>query len=144
MILIKPWRFAMPVALPIRSSVFIEEQGVPADLELDEFDEHAAHALAFEGATCIGTARLIQLHTGAAQIGRMAVLPHDRNQGWGTQLLQALIEEGLSQGISSFDVHAQVSAISFYQKQGFIIAGEEYEEAGIPHQNMTLVMHPPL
>ncbi len=144
MILIKPWRFAMPVALPIRSSVFIEEQGVPADLELDEFDEHAAHALAFEGATCIGTARLIQLHTGAAQIGRMAVLPHDRNQGWGTQLLQALIEEGLSQGISRFDLHAQVSAISFYQKQGFIIAGEEYEEAGIPHHNMTLVMHPPL
>ena len=144
MILIKPWHQAMMVALPIRLGVFVEEQGVPENLELDEFDELADHALAFNGAVCIGTARLTRSANGGAQIGRMAVLPEYRRQGLGTQLLQALIEQGQSQGVTRFELHAQVSAIGFYEKQGFIIQGEQYEEAGILHRNMTLELHSPL
>jgi predicted GNAT family N-acyltransferase len=144
MILIKPWHQAMTVALPIRISVFVQEQGVPENLELDEFDELADHALAFNGAVCVGTARLTRLASGVAQIGRMAVLPDYRRQGLGTQLLQALIKQGQSQGVTRFELHAQVWAIGFYEKQGFIIEGEQYEEAGIPHQTMTLAIHSPL
>ena len=142
MILIKPWQDALKEAYPIRKTVFIEEQGVPESMELDEFDSLAQHALVYQGNRCIGTARLILL-TGnqdhvnrIGQIGRMAVLSAYRNQGIGGQLLGALLEAGKSQGIRQFKLHAQLSAIPFYERHGFIAQGDTYDEAGIAHRDM--------
>ncbi|CAM3794994.1 GNAT family N-acetyltransferase [Polynucleobacter arcticus] len=139
MILIKPWKDALKEAYPIRKTVFIEEQGVPESMELDEFDPLAQHALAYQGSHCIGTARLILLpgHQGhCGQIGRMAVLSAYRNQGVGGQLLHALLEAGQSLGIRQFKLHAQLSAIPFYELHGFIAQGDIYDEAGIAHRDM--------
>ncbi len=119
--------------------VFVQEQGVPEELELDEFDSSADHALAYIQNQCVGTARLILRSDGRAQIGRMAVLREFRQKGVGRQLLRALILLGKSRGIVEFELHAQVSAISFYEKLGFIPHGEVYDEAGIPHRNMILL-----
>ena len=140
MILIKPWSQALTEALPIRTTVFVHEQGVSPELELDEFDAAAEHALAYIGSQCVGTARLIQRTDGKGQIGRMAVLIEYRKQGIGSQLFNALLEQGRSKEIVEFELHSQVLAIPFYERLGFTPQGEIYEEAGIPHRNMILIL----
>lgn len=138
-ILIKPWVEAQASAFLVRQEVFIQEQKVPAELELDEFDPLATHALAYLDGRCIGTGRLVDLGAGQAQIGRMAVLAPFRNQGVGSLLLEKLIQLAISQEIRSIILHAQVAVIPFYEKHGFQAQGPVYDEAGIPHRNMILV-----
>lgn len=138
MILIKTWQEAEQEAYFVRKQVFIEEQGVPVDMELDEFDPTSKHALAYVNSECVGTARLIALPGNVARIGRMAVLQTYRRQGIGGKLLNALLESCKSQGISQLELHAQLSAVSFYEQFGFIAQGEMYYEACIAHRDMIL------
>ncbi|MBU3594722.1 GNAT family N-acetyltransferase [Polynucleobacter sp. 71A-WALBACH] len=138
MILIKSWRDAEQEAYSIRKNVFIQEQGVPEEMEIDEHDLTAQHALAYMGSQCIGTARLVTLPGNIGRIGRMAVLPDYRRQGIGMQLLSTLLELSKSLGITQLELHAQLSAIAFYEQFGFIVQGEIYQEAGIEHRDMIL------
>jgi predicted GNAT family N-acyltransferase len=140
-ILIKTWQDAKQDAYSIRKRVFIEEQGVPEEMELDEFDFHATHALAYADSECIGTARLVTLAGSVAsigRIGRMAVLASCRGHGTGKQLLEALLKTSASQGIKQIELHAQVTVIPFYEQFGFVVQGDIYDEAGIPHRDMIL------
>ena len=137
-ILIKTWQDAELDAYSIRKRVFIEEQGVPAEMEIDEFDLNALHALAYTDSECIGTARLVTLSGSIGRIGRMAVLPKHRGHGIGKQLLGALLKACQSQGIKQIELHAQVTVIPFYEQFGFITQGDVYDEAGIPHRDMIL------
>jgi predicted GNAT family N-acyltransferase len=137
-ILIKSWLDGKEEAYPIRKCVFIDEQGVPAEMELDEYDPTAQHALAYLNSECIGTARLVTLPGDVGRIGRMAVLPMHRKQGLGGKLLCALLELSKSQGITKLELHAQLSAIAFYEQYGFIAQGDIYDEAGIAHRDMIL------
>ena len=138
MILIQSWADAKQAAWSIRKRVFIEEQGVPEEMELDEFDLTAQHALAYLNSQCIGTARLVTLQGNLGRIGRMAVLPKHRGHGIGKQLLGALLKACQSQGIKQIELHAQVTVIPFYEQFGFITQGDVYDEAGIPHRDMIL------
>jgi predicted GNAT family N-acyltransferase len=70
----------------------------------------------------------------------MAVLDGYRRNGVGSKLLKALLELGRSQGIAEFEIHAQVAAMTFYERLGFMPLGDIYEEAGIPHRNMILLL----
>ena len=139
-ILLKSWKEAEVDAFLVRQEVFILEQGVPAELELDELDSSAAHVLAYQDAHCIGTGRLVNLSAKQAQIGRMAVLAKFRGKGIGKQILQNLVDLAASQGVLEIILHSQVSAIPFYGKLGFQAQGDVYEEAGIPHRNMMLTL----
>jgi predicted GNAT family N-acyltransferase len=119
----------------IRRAVFIEEQGVPEELEWDGLDEQCRHALALgPGNIVIGTGRL----TPDARIGRMAVAREWRGQGVGSAILQALLQEARSAGCAAVSLHAQVHALPFYQRHGFAAHGPEFLEAGIPHRAMTI------
>lgn len=118
----------------IRRTVFIEEQHVPVDMEWDEFDEVSTHFLAYLGDKPVATARLKP----DGQIGRMAVLPEFRNQNIGNKLLTFVLKIATRKQIKSIYLHAQVSAISFYEKQGFIAHGETFYEAEIAHRIMYL------
>ena len=138
MILIKSWSDAEKEAYSVRKRVFIEEQDVPEEMELDEYDPLAQHALAYLNSECIGTARLVILPGNVGRIGRMAVLPMHRRQGIGGRLLHALLDLSKSQGITQLELHAQLSAIPFYEKFGFITQGDIYDEAGIAHRDMIL------
>ena len=140
MILIKSWEQALDEAYPVRRAVFILEQGVPEEMELDEFDPGAQHALAYEDSRCVGTARLVHLDPEHAQIGRMAVLSAFRGRGIGTAILKSLVEQAQSQGIGRLVLHSQVVAMPFYARLGFIAQGPIYDEAGIPHRNMILLL----
>ncbi len=139
-ILLKSWKEAEVDAFLVRQEVFILEQSVPAELELDEFDSLAAHVLAYQDTHCIGTGRLTDLGGGKAQIGRMAVLAKFRGKGVGKQILRKLVDLATSQGVREIILHSQVSAIPFYEKLGFQAQGDVYDEAGIPHRNMMLTL----
>ena len=139
-ILLKSWKEAQADAFLVREEVFIQEQGVPAELELDEFDSSAAHVLAYQDTHCIGTGRLVNLSAKQAQIGRMAVLANFRGSGIGSRILKSLVELADIQGAKTIILHSQVAAIPFYERMGFISDGPTYDEAGIPHRNMILLL----
>ncbi len=139
-ILAKHWQEAGADAFLVREAVFIHEQQVPAELELDEFDLTATHVLAYQDTQCIGTGRLVNLGDSQTQIGRMAVLAQFRGMGIGKQILEKLVELAISQGAKTIILHAQLTAIPFYEKLGFKAQGGTYDEAGIPHRNMILLL----
>jgi len=116
----------------IRRSVFIEEQNVPEEMEWDEFDESSIHFLVTLDGQTVACARLKK----DGQIGRMAVLAECRHQGIGSKLLQLVLETASNQTIDPVYLHAQVNAISFYERLGFTCQGEVFFEANIPHREM--------
>ncbi len=116
----------------IRNQVFIKEQNVPEDMEWDEFDSNASHFLALEDNQAIACARLKT----DGQIGRMAVLPEYRNKGTGKKLLQFVLQEATAQKLGMVYLHAQLSALDFYENQGFTARGDVFYEANIPHREM--------
>ncbi len=126
------WGELSAQASPIRFTVFVDEQKVPVELELDEFDPLSCHALALAGDEAIGTGRLLP----DGHIGRMAVLAGWRGRGVGALLLQALIDEAARRGMARVVLNAQTHALGFYARFGFVPEGEEYEEAGLPHRTM--------
>jgi predicted GNAT family N-acyltransferase len=130
------WNAAQAEAKRIRFTVFVEEQRVPADLEMDEHDAHCLHALAFAGGLAIATGRLLP----DGHIGRMAVLKEWRGQGAGRAMLRRLIDAARARGDREVVLSAQVHAIGFYRAEGFETKGPVYEEAGIPHQEMRLAL----
>ena len=135
------WVQAKNQVAPIRLQVFVEEQGVPEDMEWDEFDQGAWHAIAKFNDQFVGTGRLILPaidQNPIAKIGRMAVLKSHRSQGIGQQILRALILKGKEKGAQEFILHAQTHAIPFYAKAGFEPHGPIFDEAGIPHVEMRL------
>lgn len=120
----------------VRQKVFVEEQSVPEALEWDGLDEAALQLLAINAEDApIGTVRL-RLLDQYGQIGRMAVLEKWRGKGIGSALLKEALRLAEEEELSSVFVHAQTRLISFYDSFGFIPAGPEFTEAGIPHQKM--------
>lgn len=118
----------------IRRQVFIEEQKVPEEMEWDEYDISSIHCIASVNGKAIGTGRLMN----NGQIGRMGVLNKYRGKGIGTTVLKFLIEQHRSHSNTPILIHAQTHAIDFYKKFGFVINGDEFDEAGIPHVEMIL------
>ncbi|MDP1907496.1 MAG: GNAT family N-acetyltransferase, partial [Hyphomicrobium sp.] len=113
--------------------VFVREQGVPLELEMDEHDPHCDHALAQAAdGSVLGTGRLLP----DGHIGRMAVLKEWRGQGVGALLLQALVEQARRRGHARARLNAQTHAAGFYRRLGFEVSGPEFIEAGIPHVAM--------
>jgi YbgC/YbaW family acyl-CoA thioester hydrolase len=122
----------------IRTEVFVEEQRIPADLEWDEADAVAVHAVAYNRlGQAVGTGRLVQQAPGIARIGRMAVHRAIRGGGVGQGLLETLLEAAARRGDHEAMLHAQRSAEAFYAALGFAPRGEPFEEAGIAHIEMT-------
>lgn len=117
----------------IRRRVFIEEQKVPESLEWDEFDGSAMHFIVFYKHEAIAVARLKP----DGQIGRMAVLPAYRNQDIGSALLQFILKTADRKNLTQVYLHAQTSAIEFYERIGFVSHGNVFYEADIPHREMT-------
>lgn len=129
-----PWMNLAAEALALRVQVFVVEQGVPADMELDEYDPLSTHVLARDAAgRPIGTGRLLP----DGHIGRLAVLPEWRGKGVGRALFEALLDQAASAAMGHLALHAQTKAAGFYQRFGFDAVGAEFIEAGIPHQLMV-------
>jgi predicted GNAT family N-acyltransferase len=137
-------RARLRLALEIRRRVFVDEQGVPLEEEADEHDEGdplAVHALAVEaGGAAVGTGRFYEAAPGCAQIGRMAVLAGFRDRGVGAQILGALLAEAGRRGFHRARLLAQLQAIPFYERAGFVAGGERIVDGGILHQPMEATL----
>lgn len=137
------WEAARERATPIRFAVFVEEQRVPRDIELDAEDGTSLHALAWHAdAAVVGTGRLLPAEGDGdrriGHIGRMAVLAPWRGRGVGSAILRALLDAARERGDAEIVLAAQVHAIAFYRAHGFIEEGEAFLEAGIAHRRMRL------
>jgi predicted GNAT family N-acyltransferase len=133
------WDEAKSQVMPIRHEVFIKEQEVPEELEWDEFDQDALHAIVKKDQEVIGTARLI-IDKANARIERMAIQKEYREQGIGQKLLSILIQTAKEKGAQECILHAQTHAIAFYAKSDFEPHGPIFDEAGIPHVEMRLIL----
>lgn len=131
------WARDRDALLEVRYAVFVDEQGVPESLERDDDDPRSVHVIARDAAgQPIGTARL----TPQRRIGRMAVCRGWRGHGVGHALLEALLRHARDQGLAEVSLHAQVDAIGFYVRHGFVPEGERFDEAGIEHRTMRLAL----
>lgn len=123
----------------VRREVFIEEQGVPREMEWDGLDLTAIHFLATDkNGLPVATARL----QNNGKVGRMAVLKAWRQRGVGTAMMRQVIETAGQQQQPLY-LHAQLSAESFYRQFGFQRVGEPFDEAGIPHVHMRQLWKEP-
>jgi predicted GNAT family N-acyltransferase len=129
-----------PEVVALRTRVFVEEQGVPPEVEQDAADATAVHVLsrALDGdlaGRVVATGRLLE-RDGRAVIGRMAVDAAVRGRGHGVAVLDELHRQALARGLAEVELHAQVTARGFYERAGYTAVGGEYEEAGIVHVTM--------
>lgn len=124
-------------ALDIRQRVFVEEQGVQADLERDEQDGQALHWLGWREGRAAGTARLIACDQKKARVGRVAVLPEWRSSGLGRELMEEIHRWAQARPVEQILLAAQLNVVPFYEKLGYQAEGEVFEEAGILHQRMV-------
>ena len=130
------WDTDRPLLERIRREVFINEQKIPESDEWDDEDASSVHVIARLNRDPVGTGRLNR----AGKIGRIAVYTGLRGRGIGTLILRRLLDEARRLGIREPFLHAQVQAVPFYEKLGFASKGDAFDEAGIPHVRMSLVL----
>ena len=125
-------------AQAIRTSVFVQEQQIPAEMEWDAADASCVHAVAYNRfGMALGTGRLLEHAPGVAKIGRMAVLQTMRGADIGRALLEALVDCARQRGEHEVLLHAQLSAAGFYTRAGFTTRGSPFDEAGLAHVEMV-------
>ncbi|MFF9122022.1 GNAT family N-acetyltransferase [Streptomyces sp. NPDC014889] len=130
----------------VRKEVFVVEQGVPQDIEYDEYDAVAVHVLAVrEDGVPLGTGRLLYGAEAAEKtggdpalgsLGRLAVTGDARGLGVGAALVRAIEDAARARGLTAVDLHAQSHALGFYERLGYTAYGPEFPDAGIPHRAM--------
>lgn len=130
-------------AFQVRRKVFIEEQGISEDIEIDSQDKKALHIVVESDKEIIATVRVLFPAPGEAKIERMAVLKTFRRKGIGSKIIKILHEQLMLKRISKVIVHAQNSAVPFYKSCGFIESGACFYEAGIPHIKMVIELVDP-
>ena len=122
--------------LAIRREVFVEEQGVPIDEEMDAHDPACTHFLALSAGEVVGTARLRVTGDGRVKAERVAVRRRLRGAGVGRALMRALEDEARGRGQRELVLNAQLPVVAFYERLGYRAEGPEFLEAGIPHRAM--------
>jgi predicted GNAT family N-acyltransferase len=123
-------------AFAIRRNVFVDEQQVPEELELDDWDQTSTHLLALESSKPVGTCRLRWIDPTTVKAERVAVLSPKRNTGTGKQLMSALEQLAKEKGAHSIILNAQIQVLPFYEKLGYQSIGAPFMEAGIEHIKM--------
>ena len=128
------WPALREAAMAVRTAVFVQEQGIPLEHEMDALDADATHVvLRNRYAVPIGTARLLQPSPGVGQIGRMAVVRLMRGSHFGAELVQTLLDVARQRGDREVILHAQCTVQGFYERLGFQAEGAVFEEEGIDH-----------
>jgi YbgC/YbaW family acyl-CoA thioester hydrolase len=137
------WAELGALASHVRTEVFVKEQGIPLEMEWDEADDTALHAVAVNRlGQPVATGRLLVHEPGAGKVGRMAVNRVLRGSSLGRDILQALMAAAARRGDHEVLLHAQRSAEGFYSRLGFTVRGEPFEEVDIPHIEMFRPLGP--
>ena len=114
----------------------MEEQGVPLDLELDDYDKTAAHFIVYSSESPIGAGRIRETNNGIGKVERVCVLGEYRGKHLGNLVMHALEEHAKTAGMKKVILNAQVHAIPFYEKLGYVTTSPEFMDADIPHRTM--------
>lgn len=128
------------LAFDVRKKVFVEEQGVPLHLELDEFDKTAAHFIVQEDDHTIAAARVREVSPGVGKIERVCVLKEYRGKRLGILIMEQVEKYAVEYGWKKLKLNAQSYAIPFYEKLGYIVTSPEFLDASIPHRAMEKVI----
>lgn len=123
------------LAFQIRQDVFVDEQNVDPELEYDEFEDVSKHYLVYYDDIPVATARWRQTKKGV-KLERFALLKKYRNKGIGTKLVKKVMQDILQLNKPIY-LHSQVKAVNLYLREGFIISGDKFIEAGIEHYFMS-------
>nr|WP_321498569.1 GNAT family N-acetyltransferase [uncultured Methanolobus sp.] len=126
-------------AYSVRKAVFVIEQDITEELEIDDNDKRSTHLIIYDEATAVATGRLFADDEGF-HIGRICVLKEYRKMKLGKMVMEMLIEKAISQGAKSIHLSSQLYAIGFYRKFGFEEYGETYDDSGIEHISMRLLI----
>ncbi|MEA4827279.1 MAG: GNAT family N-acetyltransferase [Clostridium sp.] len=124
-------------AFQIRNQVFVKEQNVPEEMELDDIDNYADHIIIYNEDKPIATGRMFE-SDGQVFFGRIAVLKEYRSKHFGQVVVKNLIDKAFSEGHEKIYIHAQSRVQKFYEKLGFKAFGDKYFEAGIEHVSMVI------
>jgi len=124
-------------AMAIRHAVFVDEQDVPPELEIDGLDDEATHLVAVRDGTVVGTCRLLA-HGATVHLGRLAVDASERRQGIAGVLVRVADDWAREHGADRLLLSAQTYATGLYLAAGYIAVGKPYMEAGIEHVDMEL------
>ncbi len=127
-------------SLNIRETVFVNEQNVPKNLEIDNLENKCTYFALYIGNKAVATARFYSMDDNGIHIQRVAVLKEFRQQHLGSELLKFILDYARKQNVSYVILGAQDHAQEFYKKLGFEVIGEQYLEAGILHHDMKLKM----
>ena len=123
-------------AFQLRTTVFIHEQNVPPEEEIDSFDKEAIHFIGYNDDVPVAASRLRFVEK-YGKLERICVLKEQRGKGYGKQLIQAMEKEILKNGYKKAKLNAQTHATEFYEQLGYKIISEEFMDAGIPHVTMV-------
>jgi len=124
------------LAFDVRMKVFVEEQGIPQHLEIDEFDDTAAHFIVQDGEQTIAAARLREILPGVGKVERVCVLKEYRGQRLGVFIMKHIEQYAIDNGLKKLKLNAQSQATPFYEKLGYIVTSPEFLDAYIPHRAM--------
>ncbi|AMQ73622.1 MULTISPECIES: GNAT family N-acetyltransferase [Bacillus amyloliquefaciens group] len=120
----------------VRKEVFVKEQHVPEEEEIDQFEDTSEHIVIYDGGQPVGAGRW-RMKDGHGKLERICVMKSHRSLGVGAVIMQALEKAAAAKDADSFLLHAQTQAVPFYEKQGYrVTSGEEFLDAGIPHLEM--------
>ena len=134
------WEESSDLLLAVRREVFVREQGVSEEIEIDGHDPRQSHYLArLPDGTPVGSARL----SDDGRVGRVAVLRQFRRHGIGRAIMDHVIQDAKSRGLTEMYLHSQLSAVEFYKALGFCEEGEIFLEADIEHVQMRMVLENP-
>ncbi len=129
-------------AFSVRRKVFVEEQGVPLSLELDELDQTAAHFVVYAENQPIGAGRIRDASKGIGKVERVCILKEFRGNHLGNLIMKALEEYAVNTEMHKIILNAQSYAIPFYEKLGYVTTSPEFMDADIPHRAMEKIMIP--
>lgn len=127
-------------ALQIRKEVFVQEQGIPEEEEIDGRDPECEHVLLEEDGRPIGAARIRKIGDGIYKVERVAVLREKRGKGFGSFMMKEIERRIVSEGGEKIVLNAQFHVKGFYERLGYKQVGEVFVEAGIPHVRMEKVV----
>ncbi|SDI27395.1 Predicted N-acyltransferase, GNAT family [Alteribacillus bidgolensis] len=122
-------------AFKVRFEVFVQEQNVSEEEEVDEYEETALHFVAYEDSRPVGAGRL-RFADGYGKVERICVLASHRHTGAGRLIMEAVEQKAKTEGFHSMKLNAQISASGFYKKLGYHVTSGEFMDAGIPHLEM--------
>jgi predicted GNAT family N-acyltransferase len=125
-------------ALALRHAVFVSEQGVPVELEVDEHDDTALHLVALDGDRIVGTCRVVMgpSPTPVAKFGRLVVARDARGTGIGSALLAEAERRARAGSAEQMVLTAQTAAMGLYERAGYTARGAVFLDAGIEHRTM--------